>query len=94
MCEVSKKKIKDIEKNPNLISKEEYNIEIEKLCPKSEHIHRKPSLQLGSNLYFYNHIPNNHFISDKKNLLRNMRALYEKRGKNIFEVMPFSIDIS
>ena len=35
MCEVSKKKIKDIEKNPNLISKEEYIRQVKTHLAKS-----------------------------------------------------------
>lgn len=75
---------------------EDYNKEVKKICPKQEHLHRKSIAQLSasSNLYFYNHIPNNHFITDKKNLLKNMKMLYEARGKDIFEVVPFSLSLS
>ena len=74
---------------------EDYDKEVLKLCPFYEHLHRKKFLEIHSNpsLHFYNHFPNHHCISDKKNLLLNLKNYYENRNENVFDVIPFSIEV-
>ena len=42
----------------------------------------------SQNILVHNHFPENRCISDKKNLLINMRNYYLKNNRNLLEIIP------
>lgn len=41
----------------------------------------------------HNHFENNEFLGNKKALYYNMKAHYERQGKNVFEYLPVTFHV-